>query len=79
VALIQITPGIAIDEPYAHCMFQFRNRSGNGGLAHVESDGRLVHAAGPRDSHQNMKVEQFHATRKVITGLHTGSTYSEST
>jgi hypothetical protein len=65
--------GVAIEQTYAHCAFQLRNRSGNGGLGHIENGGRLVHAAGPRDSHQDMEIAQFHVACDVFAELHFGT------
>ena len=35
------TLGVAIEQTHAQCTFQFRNRSGNGGLGHIENDSAL--------------------------------------
>jgi hypothetical protein len=72
------SPGSAVKQTHAHCPFQFRNRSGNGGLSHIEKNGRLVHAAGLRDSHQDTEVVQLHAACNVIAELHF-DTYAELT
>jgi hypothetical protein len=45
---------VAIEETHAECMFQFRDRSRNGGLSSVEALCCFAHAADLRHGHQNV-------------------------
>src|SRR5215467_909970 len=66
-------PGSAVKQTHAHCPFQFRDRSGNGRLSHIEMNGRLVHAAGLGDSRQDTEIVQLHAACNAIADLHFGT------
>ena len=62
----------AVEEPHTDRLFQVRDRSGNGGLCRVQDRGRLAHAAGLHDAHQDVEVVQLHPASDAIAQLHLG-------
>ena len=66
---------VAIEQANAERMLQFRDRSRNSGLNGVQPFGRLQHAAGLHDRHEDIQVVQFHPASDAISHLH-GFTYS---
>ena len=64
---------VAVEQTHANGPFQFRDRSGNGGLGRIEERGRLAHAAGLHDGHQDMEVVQLHPASDAIAQLHLGT------
>jgi len=54
-------------------VFQFRNRSGDGGLGGVQERRRLFHTAGLHNGHQDVDVLQLHPASDAIAQLHLGT------
>src|SRR5712672_1619142 len=65
---------VALKQPYAKRMFQFRDRPRNGGLSDAEALRRLPHAAGLHHGHEDVQVLQLHPSSDAIAQLH-GSAY----
>jgi hypothetical protein len=63
---------MAIKQAHTKRMFQFRDRSRNGGLSAVEALRRLPHAAGFHHSDKDVQVVQFHPASGAIAQLHGG-------
>src|SRR5258707_474872 len=61
---------VAVEQAYAECRLQFRNRSRNGGLRGVETLRCLAHAAGLRHGHQDVQVLQLHVASDTVLYLH---------
>jgi hypothetical protein len=57
---------VALEQAYAERMFQFRDRSRNGGLSYVEALRRLPHAARLYHRHKDVQVLQLHPSSDAI-------------
>ncbi len=59
-----------VEQPHAKRAFHLGYRLGDGGMGNPEPDGRLRHAAGIGDRHEDMQVAQFQATTNSIRPVH---------
>ena len=60
----------AIEQPDAERAFDFGYRLGDGGMRNPQLGGRLGHAAGIGNRHQDMKVAQLDAAANSIRPVH---------
>src|SRR5262245_12997971 len=62
---------VAIEQAHAEGMLQFPDRSRNSRLSNIKALGRLPHAAGLHDGHEDVQVLQLQPASDAIVQLHT--------